>query len=354
MLPYIIIAMIMFGVLIAVHEFGHFSAAKLLGVKVNEFSIGMGPLLLSKQKGETLYSLRALPIGGFCAMEGEDEASEDPRSFGSQKAWKKFVILVAGAFMNFLTGFLILVLLFSQVTTLNRPVIEGFMDGFPLQGEEGLLPGDRIVKIDGERIYVYADVSLLFSRSNGQTMDLVIERDGTLLELDDFPLRLREYQDNGEMVRKYGIYFQTQSATLLDRLKESWNQSIDFIRLVRMGLVDLFTGAAGLQDMSGPIGIVDAISTVGADSPTARVAAWNILYFVALIAVNLAVMNLLPIPALDGGRIFFLVVNGVFTLITRRKLDPKYESYINMAGFVCLIALMVVVAFNDVVKLFQV
>ena len=353
MLPYIIIAIIMFGVLIAVHEFGHFSAAKLLGVKVNEFSIGMGPLLLSKQKGETLYSLRALPIGGFCAMEGEDEDSEDPRSFGSQKAWKKFIILVAGAWMNFLTGFLILVLLFSQLTVLNRPVIEGFMDGFPLQGEEGLLPGDRIVKIDGERVYVYADVSLLFSRSNGQTMDLVIERNGELLQRNDFPLRLREYQDGEETVWRYGIYFQTQNATWLDRLKESWSQSIDFVRLVRMGLVDLFTGTAGLQDMSGPIGIVDAISTVGADSPTLGVAAWNILYFVALIAVNLAVMNLLPIPALDGGRIFFLLVNGVFTLITRRKLDPKYEGYINMAGFFCLIALMVVVAFNDVVKLFQ-
>ena len=135
-------------------------------------------------------------------------------------------------------------------------------------------------------------------------------------------------------------------------LQQSWYQVIDMVRIVRLSLVDLFSGRAGIKDMSGPIGIVDMMSDVGAQSPNMKVALANILWFVAFIAVNLSVMNLLPIPALDGGRIFFLVVNGLFTLLTRRKLDPKYEGYVNMAGFCCLILLMVVVAFNDVMKLF--
>ena len=150
----------------------------------------------------------------------------------------------------------------------------------------------------------------------------------------------------------YGLTFTVEKATPLGVLRESWFRSVDMVRLVRVSLTDLFTGRAGIKDMSGPIGIVNAIGEVGASAENTADAVLNILNFVAFIAINLAVMNLLPIPALDGGRIFFLLVNGVFTLFTRRKLDPKYEGYVNMAGFFCLILLMVVVAFNDIVKLF--
>ncbi|MPM85302.1 Regulator of sigma-W protease RasP [bioreactor metagenome] len=225
------------------------------------------------------------------------------------------------------------------------------MEGFPYQSEAGLLPGDRIVRIDGEPVYIYSDVALLFSRSNGETMDLVIERDGKRLVRDDFPLRLREFDVNGETQMKYGLYFTVEQAGVAMRLEQSWLNAIDFVRLVRMGLVDLVTGAAGLRELSGPIGIVGTISQVGEESDSAADAARNILYFGALIAVNLAVMNMLPLPALDGGRIFFLVVGGLFAFLTRRRLNPKYEGYVHAAGLVCLLALMAVVAFNDIAKI---
>ncbi|NLF34687.1 MAG: RIP metalloprotease RseP, partial [Clostridiales bacterium] len=342
---------LMFGILIAVHEFGHFAAAKLLGVKVNEFSIGMGPQLFSRQGEETCYSLRALPIGGFCAMEGEDEETDDPRAFTRQAEWKRFLILVAGSFMNFLVGLLLLVLIFAQRSTFITPVIADFMEGFAYVGEDGLLPGDRIVSIDGERVYIYEDVGLLFSRSNGENMDLVVERDGANVVLDGFPLRLREYELDGETQLKYGLYFTEVAATPGMRLRQSFWNAVDFVRVVRMSLGDLVSGAAGLKDLSGPIGIVGAIVDVGEQSESVDAAMLNVGYFSALVAVNLAVMNLLPLPALDGGRIFFLLVGGVYTLFTRRKINPKYEGYVHMAGLLCLLGLMVVVAFNDIIKL---
>jgi len=351
MLIYIIIALLLFGILIIVHEAGHFAAAKLLGVKVNEFAIGMGPKIISRQRGETYYSLRAFPIGGYCAMEGEDENSSDPHAFGNQRNWKKYIILCAGSFMNFLIGLLILILLYAQVTVFVTPVIEKFMDGFLYESEAGLLPGDRILEIDGEPIYIYSDVALFLSRSSGDTMNLVIERDGQRLERNNFPLKLQEYVVDGEAKMKYGLYFTTEEANIGLRLQQSWFNAVDFVRLVRLGLVDLITGAAGLKDLSGPIGIVEIISQVGAESATYVAAARNILYYGALIAVNLAVMNLLPLPALDGGRIFFLLMSSVYTLFTRRKINPKYEGYIHAAGLFCLLALMVVVAFNDIVKI---
>ncbi len=350
---YIAVALLMFGVFIAVHEAGHFAAAKLLGVKVNEFSIGMGPKLLSSRRGETDYSLRIFPVGGYCAMEGEDEDTGDPRAFVNQKNWKKLIILLAGSFMNFLTGVIILLIIFLPATAFVTPVIQDFMQGFPYEGEAGLLPGDRIVSVNGEPVYITPDIELLFSRSNGEPMDLVIERNGKRLERNDFPLKLREYTVDGEVKMKYGLYFTVDEANVGLWLQQSWLNAMDFVRLVRMGLVDLATGAAGLQELTGPIAIVDTISQVGAESAAEGVAvqAQSILQFGALIAVNLAVMNLLPLPALDGGRIFFLLVNAVFTLFTRRKLNPKYEGYIHTAGLFCLLALMAVVAYNDIMRI---
>ncbi len=352
-LLYVIIGIIIFGVLIAVHEFGHFAAAKSLGVQVNEFSIGMGPQVWSHQGKETLYSLRCLPIGGYCAMEGEDEATANPRSFAGQKAWKRLIILLAGALMNFIFGVLILICLYAGATAFYAPVIDGFMDGFPLQGEEGLLPGDRIVSIDGHRILVYTDVSIYFSRSNGETMDLVIERNGEKLLLDDFPLHLDTYEYEGETAQRYGLLFSAVPAGPGDRVREALFMSVDFLRLTKMGLGDLFTGGAGLQDLSGPVGVVQVIGEVGSQSATARDAWMNILFITALIAANLAFMNLLPIPALDGGRILFLIIDLIIMLIARRRIDPKYEAYIHYVGMVCLLGLMVIVTFSDVWKLFQ-
>ena len=352
-LIYIVIGIIIFGVLIAVHELGHFAAAKSLGVQVNEFSLGMGPLIWSRQGKETKYSLRCLPIGGYCAMEGEDEATENPRSFAGQRAWRRLIILLAGPVMNFLFGVIILLCLYAGAAAIYTPVISGFADGFPLQGEDGLLPGDRIVAVDGHRILTYSDIDLFFSRSNGKTMDLVIRRDGERIELDDFPLCLRTYEQDGQEVLRYGLNFTVKPVEPGDRVGEALRMSVDFLRLTKMGLGDLFGGRAGLQDMSGPVGIVQVIGEVGSESETVGDAGINILFITALIAVNLAFMNLLPFPALDGGRILFLILDAIVLLIARRKINPRYEAYIHYAGMICLFGLMIVVTFSDVWKLVQ-
>ena len=349
---YVIVAILIFGVLIATHELGHFVSAKLLGVKVNEFSIGMGPAIITREKGDTLYSLRALPVGGYCAMEGEDDDSADPRAFGRAAMWKKLIILCAGAAMNFVTGVILCLILVMPYVNLIRPEIVSFAEGFPLEGETGLMAGDRILSIDGERIYLYDNVTLFFSRSNGKTMDLVVERNGENVRLDDFPLYLREYMVDGKPQLRYGINFLVEPATFGGKLREGWFMAVDFVRLVRLSIGDLISGTAGLRDLSGPVGIVDVMSDVGSAAATTFAAFYNLTYLAALIAVNLAVMNLLPLPALDGGRIFFLLLNGLLYGLFRKKIDPKYEGYVHMAGLAALMTLMLMVTLSDVGKIF--
>ncbi|MGI5963149.1 MAG: M50 family metallopeptidase [Lawsonibacter sp.] len=349
---YLIVAILIFGFLIATHELGHFAAAKVLGIKVNEFAVGMGPALWKREKGETLYSIRAFPIGGYCAMEGEDDDSADPRSFGKAAGWKKIIVLCAGAAMNFLTGLVLCLILVLPYQSIIQPVIVSFADGFPLEGTDGLLAGDRIISIDGERVYVYDDVTLFFSRSNGKTMDLVVERNGSRVFLDDLPLYPREFEVNGQTQLKYGINFQVEQATLGGKLREGWFMAVDFVRLVRLSLGDLISGAAGLRDLSGPVGIMDVMSDVGNSAPSTGAAVYSLAYLAALIAVNLAVMNLLPLPALDGGRIFFLLLNGILYGLFRKKIDGRYEGYVHMAGLAALMALMLLVTLSDVGKLF--
>ena len=351
---YIIAAILIFGVLIAVHELGHFLAAKACGVRVNEFAIGMGPALLKKTKGDTQYSLRLLPIGGFCAMEGEEEDSSDPAALNNQGFWQKLLIFAAGALMNFLAGLIIILVLYAGVKAVNVPVIRGFAEGCPLESAAGLQEGDRILSIDGERIYTFSDVSLLLGRNKTGDFDLVIRRDGQKLRLENFHMERGEYLDqSGEKFTGFGLYFGAEELTFGGRLKYCWNQAVDFVRLVRLSLQMLITGEAGFSDMSGPVGIVSTITTVGEQSESAAAAAANIAYLAALIAVNLAVMNLLPLPALDGGKIFFLVVNALCMRIIRKQIPAKFENYVHLAGFILLMGLMLVITFQDVLKLFH-
>lgn len=350
---YILAAILIFGILIGVHELGHFLAAKSCGVKVNEFSIGMGPALWKKQKGDTLYALRAFPIGGFCAMEGEDEDSDDPSALNKQGFWKKLLIFAAGAGMNFLTGLVIILILYSGAKAFYAPTIAGFADGCPLESENGLQLGDTIRSIDGERVYIFSDVGLLLGRNTDGTFDLLLRRNGEKVVLRDFPMERREYPSgDGGTYTGFGISFGTEEATFGKRIAYSWNNAIDFVRMVRLSLQMLLTGEAGVKDLSGPVGIVSTMTEVGEQSATARDAAENIAYFAALIAVNLAVMNLLPLPALDGGKIFFLVINTVTMLLFKRRIPEKYENYIHFGGLILLLGLMLLITFQDVWKLF--
>jgi len=350
---YILIAILAFCFLIVSHELGHFLAARACGVRVLEFSLGMGPLLWKKQGPETQYSLRLLPIGGFCAMEGEDEASDDPRAFSSQSRIKRAIILVAGAAMNFAVGFLMILLLFFQASGFWAPVVTDFAEGCPYEGEEGLLEGDRILRVNGHRIYFISNISLYASRSpQPGVVDIEIERGGERLLLEDFPLVPVEYtQEDGSVVRQYGFLFGQLDSGPLAKLQYSWYRAIDFVRLVWVGLTDLVSGTIGVQELSGVVGIVGVINETGEAAPTVRIALEDIGHLVAFIAVNLAVMNLLPFPALDGGRVIGLLLTAAIEAVTRRRLDPKYEGYVHTAGLALLMGLMLVIAYNDIVRL---
>ena len=341
-LIYIIIAIVIFGLLIAIHELGHFLVAKASGVKVLEFSIGMGPQLWHREGKETKYSLRLFPIGGFCAMEGEDGESDDPRAFGNAAGWKKFLVLIAGPAANFLAGMLLILGLFAASTGYVSTTLSGFVDGFPCPGETMLQAGDEIVSIDGSAVLLYSDISTLLNRGNGKTHDIVVRRDGEKIVLNDLPLTPREYEVEGKKVTMYGLYFQSKEATF---------GSKDFVRMIWWSLEDLFTGAVGFSALSGPIGIVDAMGQMAESASGVRQAVDNLLYFAAFLAINLGVMNLLPIPALDGGRVFFLILNGLAALLFRRRIPAKYEGYVHFGGLVLLLGLMVVVAFQDVYRI---
>ena len=246
---YILFAILFFGFLIAIHEFGHFLTAKLCRVRVNEFSIGMGPLLLKKQGKETLYSLRLLPIGGFCAMEGEDEATDDPRSFAKAPAWRRFLILVAGSGMNFLAGMVILLILLSPAQAATTAVIDSFEEGCPAAEQGYLQPGDEILRINGHLVLIYDDISMLLARGNGETADLVVRRDGEKVKLEDVPMALAEYEQDGVSRVRYGINFSVQKSGFFRNVDTALRTSLDFVRLVWFGLEDLFSGAAGLKDV---------------------------------------------------------------------------------------------------------
>ena len=350
---YILAAILIFGLLIAVHEFGHFITAKLCGVKVNEFSIGMGPLLWQKQKGETEYSLRLLPIGGYCAREGEDEDTGDSRSFVRQPLRKKFLILVAGTAMNFLTGLVIVLVLFAGAGGFCVDQLADFADGFPLEGEDGLMVGDVVYKVDGYRTYLRGDTSMFLRYNDGQGIDLEVIRDGEHIVLEDFPMYRRDYDGTGQ--QRFGVSIGTLVVpkTFRTWLQYSWYQALDYVQMVWFSLVQLVNGNVGIQEMGGPVMIMDTIAEVGVASETAALAVRNIASIAALIAVNLAVMNLLPIPGLDGGRIFFLAVDAVSLLLFKRKVPEKYQAAINLVGMVALLGFMLLITVKDVFQVFQ-
>ena len=350
----ILFAILLFSLLIFLHELGHFVAAKLSGVRVNEFSMFMGPAIWKKQKGETLYSIRCIPIGGYCAMEGEDGGSDDPRSFDRAAWWKRLIILAAGSLMNFLTGLVLLGVFFGPDQQFVMPVVTQIEEGCSIAGEDGIREGDRILEVDGEKIYVYSDFQMILDLNGGENHDLVLLRDGQRVELKDFAMVKGEFpNEDGSTSLRYGFSFSLVPASFTETVKYVWNSALDMVRMVRLSLKMLLTGQAGIRDVGGPVMIVQQMTQVAEASATTYFAVMNLIYFGAFIAINLAVMNLLPIPALDGGRIVCLLITTLVEASTHEKINPKYEGYLHGVGMILLLALMALIMFKDIFVLIK-
>ena len=349
----ILFAILLFSFLIFIHELGHFVTAKLSGVQVNEFALFMGPAIFKKKIGETTYSLRCIPFGGFCAMEGEDEDTENPRSFQKAAWWKRLCILLAGAFMNFVTGVLLIAIVTAPTKAFVVPVIAEAENGNTIIYEDGLHVGDRFVELDGEKIYLHSDFSTILMLNPGDYHDIVVERDGKLITFDNYYLEKHEFANpDGTKSMRFGFSFGIEDATFGNKAEFVWNSTCNIVRSVRLSLQMLVSGQAGLNDVSGPVGIVGVMSDVANSAETTLDAILNLIYFGGFLGINLAVMNLLPIPALDGGRAVCLLLTTAYEKITKKKLNPKYEGYLHAAGMVLLLGLMAIIMFKDVFQIF--
>lgn len=337
-------ALLFFGVIIMIHECGHFACAKLFKVKVNEFSLGMGPALFKRKKGDTLYAVRLFPIGGYVAMEGEDDASEDDRAFNKKPVWQKMIIVVAGALMNLILGFILMVLLLTTSTDLigTNTIKEFYPDA--VSSQYGLQAGDRFVEIDGHHVWSELDLSFLMSRSQDGVFDFVVERDGEKVILND--VHFATEQQNGITLIQYDFIIIGEQPGFLNIVKNAFTQSASIVRMVWLSVFDLVTGRYGMSELAGPVGTVDIIADVTAQAVSSG-SLTNLLTIMAFITINVGVANLLPLPALDGGRFLFLAIEAV----RRKPVNPKYEGYVHAAGLALLLLLMVVVTYNDIARI---
>lgn len=337
--------------LVAIHEFGHFITAKLSGVRVNEFSIGMGPAIFTtknkqNRKSETVYSLRLLPFGGYCAMEGEDGESDDPRAFGSCHVLKRIMIVLAGSFMNLLMGLFVLLLVFMPLKRWPIPTIATIETQNELP-ENMLHPGDEIVSVNGYSVYLVQDVNIGLTRDDGDGRhDIEVIRDGNEVLLPGISFTETAENTDGETAevtdKGYEITFEAEESTFFGKLKYTAQNGFNLVRLVFVGVGDLLSGSVSKDEISGPIGIGKVMAeTAEADMP-------SLWYLFAFISINLGIMNLLPLPALDGGRFIFLLIELIF----RKKVPPKYEAIVHGIGLILLLGLMAFVTFNDVINIF--
>lgn len=340
----IIVAIIIFSIIVLFHELGHFLLAKANGIKVNEFSLGLGPTVLGFRRGETLYSLKLLPIGGACMMEGEDDESEDGRAFGKQSVWARISVVAAGPLFNFLMA-----LVFSFILTCNigydLPVLTGVMEGYPAEAA-GMQEGDVIVRMNHNSIHFFREISTYTLLHPGKTVTVTYERDGERYKTELTPLYNEEtetymYGFQGSALRTKG--------TVLDSVAYSFYEVRYWISATLGSLRMIVAGQVGMDQMSGPVGIVDMIGDGYEESVSYGYYAvfLQMLYITIFLSANLGVMNLLPIPALDGGRLLFMVIE----IIRGRRLDPEKEGMVHFVGMMMLFAFMLFVVFNDVRKL---
>lgn len=372
-------AVFVFSAVIAIHEFGHFAVAKLCGVQVNEFSIGMGPVLLKKMHHGTQYSLRALPVGGFVALEGEESpesqqaereersdleerpltqrsgADSSPNGGASKEeevsqptgkplneapVWQRALIMAAGACMNFLLGFVVMaIVLAAQNEPITSRVVYAVEDG-ALCGQTGLEAGDKVLAVNGRRCFVANDMLYELMRTEDYSASFTVLRDGKKVELPR--VQFDTWQDeDGETHMSLGFTVYGIKKTPVNVIKEAWNSVLYYGRIIFTSLMDLLRGRESINDLSGPVGIVTAIGQAASYG-------WqDLLELLALITVNVGIFNLLPFPALDGGKVVFLLIEGV----TGHAVPEKIQSGLTLAAFALLFALMIFATYNDIVRL---
>lgn len=340
-----LLAIFLFGIIIAIHEFGHFSFAKLFDVKVNEFSLGMGPKLLKKRKGETTYALRLFPIGGFVSMEGEDEDSDNPRAFNNKPAWQRFIIIAAGAVLNLILGVVVVGICLSCGDLVGTRQIHSFMED-SVSDKSGLQAGDVIVKINNTNVYSSQGIAFNMVRDTDNKLDITVVRDGEKVLLED--VEFKQFAYEGRNYVQQDFYIVGEDPTPLNVIKNSILDSASIVQMVRLSLVDMVTGKYGMKDVSGPIGTISAIAESTAEPEQFSDKILTALNFLSMITINVGMFNLLPIPALDGGRLFFIFIE----IIRRKPIPAKKEGIVHTVGLVLLLLLMVVISINDVIKQF--
>ncbi|MCQ2425301.1 MAG: RIP metalloprotease RseP [Lachnospiraceae bacterium] len=338
---YYVLAILIFGFLIFIHELGHYTTARLFGVTVYEFAIGMGPKLLTHVSAKTgiRYSLRLLPFGGFVSMAGEDEESEDENALNKKPVWQRIIITAAGAFMNLVIGVILIAVVVCSTKALGSTVILKFDDG-AVSESAGLRVGDRIAKIGTQPTRTADELSYAIMRQGAAPVDVTVVRGGEKVTVRvDFS----KEEIDGMVYGAPDFVVRAVEKNVGTVLSHTWYRSILTVRMIWESLFDLVTGRVGMNQVSGPVGVTQAMAE------TAKAGFLNFVYLSAVIAINLGVVNLLPLPALDGGRIFFLLIE----LIRGKPLNPEVEGYIHFAGLAVLMVLMVVITCKDVLGLFR-
>lgn len=335
----IIVALLIFGLIVLIHELGHFLFARKAGITVEEFAIGMGPKVVGKEIGGTLWSIRAVPFGGFCKMLGEDDAVEEEGSYSSKSIWQRFQVIFAGPFFNFILAFVFAAIVLSMIGSVPR-TISSVEEGSPAM-EAGLLPGDVVVGYNGRAVLAQKELQIYMNHELPAVVELQVKRDGKKMSFEIEPF----FDEQG--LYRVGIGFERIYFTNpLEVIKQAAVEVVLQVRLVIYSLGQLISGEFAAEDVSGPVGIIGAVSESYEESLEYgfRVVFLNIASLIILLSANLGVMNLLPIPALDGGRLTFILVEAV----RGKPMDPEKEGYIHFIGFVLLMGLMVLILFNDI------
>lgn len=341
----IIIAILMFSFIIIFHELGHFLLAKKNKIKVNEFCLGLGPTLFGITKGETKYSIKLLPFGGACMMEGEDGESESEGSFNSKSVWARIAVVAAGPVFNFILAFL-LALIVIGTAGFDRPEVKGVMEGYPAE-EAGLQAGDIIKEINGKNIHIYREVSVYTLFHSNENLEVTYERDG-----EEYTCAISPKYNEEAGRNLFGIYGNTmrERGNIFETIKYSIYEVKYWIEVTMDSLKMLVTGRVSVNELSGPVGIVKNIGDTYDESKSAGTLSvvLTLINYSIMLTANLGIMNLLPLPALDGGRLVFLIIEAV----RKKRVDPDKEGMVHFVGLMLLLALMVLVMFNDIRKLF--